>query len=603
MCADMPMKLGIDGLGRPAISATGGDLDDFDPGTNPGSLSFVQVTKAGLEPSPDPYTSSFHLDGDAVADDTGAALVGGLDLNEDGNADFAVGAPSAAACETPDYPFSCADETSYRGSIFVVFGEPGRFGDPQALSSANLGLARDGLLHLHAPEKRAALHLTGALPYGFAGKALAAADFDGDGGQDLVIGQPGDPGKYAAGGPPAGRVFILFSTGTKDAFPFGHYELDPCPLRAAGVPMLEIDSPYAGGLFGASLAAGKDVDGDGIPDLLVGAPADGPTSQPIGRVYAYSGAALAQLKASSGLSCATTQLNAETSAAGIFQATASSGTLGTEVALLSDFSGDGKADIALGAPDASDTTGQVGAVLVWRAGRPLAQLNTNTPDFTLLGDQPGALAEMKLASSPDLSGDGIPELVLGAPKQVVDGDPVSWDSGAVYVVFGRSFSTGSRLVLPGTAGELFKAGIRRFRGTYEGEETGGSIAVGTIPTGSTTAETWLLIGRPGYLDGTGTERGLVTIVALQKGDRWTAGDGWPWQDPAGVPARVAQVQASDALGFGRSVAFAGDIDRDESNAPEVVFGTRATFEGSPAQRTQSSGAPNHVYLFWGSTVY
>lgn len=92
------------------------------------------------------------------------------------------------------------------------------------------------------------------------GMALdASRDFDGDGRRDLVIGEPA----AAPSGPDSGRVVVVSG--------------------AASATLLTIDGALAGGTFGQSAAALDDVNGDGAPDLAIGAPefgVSGPVPEP-----------------------------------------------------------------------------------------------------------------------------------------------------------------------------------------------------------------------------------------------------------------------------------------------------------------------------------
>ena len=151
--------------------------------------------------------------------------------------------------------------------------------------------------------------------FGWVGRE--AGDVDGDGVLDLVVGAPG----YASG---AGRAFVysgasgqlLFlhdgapaSNLGSDVAPAGDVDGDGFGDVLVGAPgglttsvghavvlagpaggvMLSISSGLAGDLFGASVEGVGDVDGDGTPDLLVGATLDDTTFTNAGRAYVYSG--------------------------------------------------------------------------------------------------------------------------------------------------------------------------------------------------------------------------------------------------------------------------------------------------------------------------
>ena len=104
------------------------------------------------------------------------------------------------------------------------------------------------------------------------GAAGVGGDFDGDGAGDLAIGVPVFP--YASDGRP-GHVAVFFGP-----LPRGQHSRDDADALFRG-------SDQADG-FGRRLAAG-DTDGDGIDDLVVGAPSDSTIEVASGAVYLFLG--------------------------------------------------------------------------------------------------------------------------------------------------------------------------------------------------------------------------------------------------------------------------------------------------------------------------
>ena len=161
------------------------------------------------------------------------------------------------------------------------------------------------------------------------GTSLAAGDFNGDGYLDLAVGAPGEtPGS----GEKSGWVFV--------------YKGTPCGLdrwHTLGQSSGSLSgSNEKNDEFGTSLAAG-DFNGDGKDDLAVGAPGESPGSgKKSGWVFVYKGS-------SSGLSGWKGLGQKDGSLSGSNE---KNDEYGTSLA-AGDFNGDGKDDLAVGAPGES----------------------------------------------------------------------------------------------------------------------------------------------------------------------------------------------------------------------------------------------------------
>lgn len=104
----------------------------------------------------------------------------------------------------------------------------------------------------------------------YAGTTIAKGDFNGDGVPDLVIGSPTESSNR-------GKVYVMFGSPSLG---------DPMSLNTInGSSGFSISGELAGDYFGASVAVG-DINTDGRPDLVVGAPEAGSAQ---GTVYVFYG--------------------------------------------------------------------------------------------------------------------------------------------------------------------------------------------------------------------------------------------------------------------------------------------------------------------------
>ncbi|MEY3210422.1 MAG: hypothetical protein RIT28_903, partial [Pseudomonadota bacterium] len=225
------------------------------------------------------------------------------------------------------------------------------------------------------------------------GTTLAAGDIDADGRDDLIVGDAN------------GGVSIWLGR-----------SLSP-GQAVLGAP----DWSLTGAISPSSMALG-DLDGDGLLDLVIGALGyDGAAGQD-------SGAALVILGADMGSG------DVSSRAALRVEGGAKSQRLGEAVA-LGDLDDDGAADLALGDPNVDAPAREAGAVYLFSgASVGAGVLTVSSADAVLEGGVRSSRLGASVAFVPDLSGDGLVELIAGA----YDADGADTDGGRVGVWFGGS---------------------------------------------------------------------------------------------------------------------------------------------------------------------
>ncbi|MDQ3631055.1 MAG: integrin alpha, partial [Actinomycetota bacterium] len=138
---------------------------------------------------------------------------------------------------------------------------------------------------------------------------------------------------------------------------------------------------------------------------------------------------------------------------------------GWETAAVGDVNGDGKADIAVGAPlaDVADRSRAGEVYVVFGPVKADGRLD-QTPGLRIFGATAKSGLGSTVAPAGDVNGDGLADVLVGAPRaEDADGQA----PGDAYVVFGRRAPGQIDLL---TAGE---DAVLRLRGAHGGDATGG----------------------------------------------------------------------------------------------------------------------------------
>jgi hypothetical protein len=309
--------------------------------------------------------------------DLGAAVAGLGDLDEDGYDDYGAGAPYYDALFGSD-----------AGRVSIWSGEGGAFldellgGSGERFGSA-LGSA-PGLTTFDEPP---------GILIGAEGSGKGYA-YSLNAGHTIVA-------SFSASGPGEVRVAALGLNGssqTYGAFAFGAPGDDTAAPEAgvvdvrwgAGLPLERMTTGF-GASFGRSVALGGDMDGDGLPEVIVGMPFQMANGKPhAGVVRVYSG----------------TTLRFERGGEALDQ-------LGFAVSGLDDVTGDGVPDFLVGSPNSLWFGLRAGMVRVHSGA-------TGLPVLSSGGQELGARYGAALAAVGDLDGDGTGDYAVGAPGAALD---------------------------------------------------------------------------------------------------------------------------------------------------------------------------------------
>ncbi len=370
--------------------------------------------------------------------------------------------------------------------------------------------------------------LFGSASYDNAGAAVApVGDVDGDGFAELMVGVPGSDVRAENGG------LVAILEGPLDA----EEELDNAPVLLYGA--------QSGDGAGDALAPAGDLDGDGISDLLVGAPGADTSAEDAGIAYVLAGPLTASLRLSS--------------ADGRLKGYGEGDEVGRALSGVGDLDEDGYGDLLVGAPGRDDESEDAGAAFLVSGPVDGAE-DLEERGVALYGYGERASAGRSVSGAGDTDGDGVPDLIVGVPGDEAGG---SW-AGAAYLVSG-----------PVSAALLLTHEGVALRGEAEGDAAG-----------------WSVCGL-GDMD----EDGYDDVAVGAYGGEGDAGDSglvYVVRGPVGamldLSAADARLRGRETRGYaGWTVAGVGDINGD--GAADLGVGAR----GSDGGATDGGAA----YLLYG----
>ena len=443
-----------------ALTACGKDGDDTAaeeeaPRPVSGELSLGEADTKLIPPEPripQEYMSEEELD--ALITSLGIALSEAGDVNGDGSADLLVGAdggygaaylfhgpiaPGELVADAADATLTGIEDGLMNGQFALgVRGAGDLNGDGYAdLLATDKDYDGEGALFVYygpltgaaAAEERFDVQLrSNGVPY--AGlEAAAVGDVDGDGIPDLLVGSHLEP----ANGEDSGVAWLL------------HGPLPPeGRLAESASAWLVGASGYD--RAGDEVAAAGDINGDGLADLLIGAPTSSSGATEAGAAYL----AMAPFDGEVDLN----DVHAK------FVGRIEKDDAGAAIAGVGDVDGDGRDDFMVGAAGMDDVHPNAGGGYLVLDDDDKSRYLDDLIAFT--GAAQGDGAGESLSGAGDIDGDGFADLLIGAPRESTLGE----DTGATYLIYGG----------PGLESRSLADADARLMGEAQADDAGAAVA-------------------------------------------------------------------------------------------------------------------------------
>jgi hypothetical protein len=345
------------------------------------TIPFSQALNVGMDTKLATSKASFHGEGPGDGAGMSVDIVG--DVNGDGYADMAIGAPSNH------------DIGTHSGKAYLVFGNSTGLTMNMNLSKANASFRGEGT-------------------WDEAGNIVAGAgDVNGDGYGDLLIAAH----YHSEGGLSArGEVYLIFGK------PSG-WTLNMSLANADASFLGETKSDYAG----KSVDGAGDVNGDGFDDIIIGAPYNDGSAADAGQAYIIFGKASGWAK----------DVNLS-SADASYQGKAAGDWAGDTVSGAGDLNGDHYDDILIGAFGNDDGKADGGTTYVvfgkpsgWAIDTKLTNANINASYYA---ESDYDYAATALNGAGDVNGDGYDDFLVGAKYR----DEGTFETGQAYLILGKN---------------------------------------------------------------------------------------------------------------------------------------------------------------------
>jgi hypothetical protein len=346
------------------------------------------------------------LTGEAAEDVFGASVASAGDVNGDGFGDIIIGAYQNDAGGTnagrvyiyfggpvvddiADVVFTGTIPNNFFGYVVTGAGDVNGDGYDDVIAAAPAYNSFAGIAYIYyggsSMDTIPDVTVTGVNPGDSFGSSMAyAGDVNGDNFADVLV------GAYDAFVNTAGKAYLYFGGVSMDSI--------------ADVVM---NGEEVADVFGASVSSAGDVNGDGYSDVIVGALNNDAAGMDAGKAYIFFGG-----------------LSMDAIPDVIMTGSAAGDNFGT-VSLAGDVNDDGFSDVIVGAirNDAGGTN----------AGRTYVYFGAanmdSTADWIFTGEAEEDLFGLSVATPGDVNGDGISDIIIGAPYN----DFTGTDAGKAYL--------------------------------------------------------------------------------------------------------------------------------------------------------------------------
>lgn len=387
-------------------------------------------------------------------------------------------------------------------------------------------------------------------------------DFNGDNIDDIAIGAPLAPPN---GNAASGATYVVFGFKANIPASFNLQNLD-------GTDGFVINGIDADDNSGNSVIGNVDFNGDGIKDLIIGAPFSDANGSDSGEVYVVFGAV-------GGFSASMELSTLDGNNGFVMNGIAAGDQAGISLGSAGDFDGDGIEDIIIGANQADPNGSSSGQIYIvfgnessFGTSFELSALDgTNGIIINGIGSPDSAGVSVGIAG--DFNGDGFDDVVIGATL----GNSVT---GQVYVIFG-----GQSLASPFELSTLNGINGVIFNGISASDLAG--LSVGGFGDFNDDGISDILIGAIGADPNGNTDAGSVYVVFGSK----TFTSPFALSSLDGTNGVIYNgIDAADSTGI--STMFAGDINSD--GISDIVIGA----EGADTNGLEAGEA----YVVYGKST-